>query len=353
MWERICKASAIKAVVQIAGALALAVAVFIFRRQLRAILTPIIIALAFAYILNPVVLWLQQRRLKRTISVLIIYLTFFGLLLALVSHFAPVVSREVNHLAQRVPQYTEQAQGLLNSFYNTTDRLRLPESVQDAVENSLKDVEKSLVDYLSRIPEMTIDVARAIFNSILILILTFYLLKDFEMVKDSLYLIVPRKSRSRARKILHEIDFSLGKYIRGQLLISLIVAVATYLSLLLLGVEFALILALLAGASNIIPYFGPFIGAVPAVVVALLKSPALALKTAIVFFLIQQVEGHFIAPQILGKSLGLHPLVVILVLLVGGQFFGITGLLVSVPVVAIARIIIRNLVVPPVDGRQR
>lgn len=353
MWERIGKAPTLKTIVLIAGGLTLAVVVFLLRRQLMAVLTPLIIAMAFAYILNPVVLWLQQRRLQRTISVLIIYLIFFGLLFALAAHFTPVVSREADHLTQRIPEYTQQAQRLLNSFYNATDRLRLPESVQDALENSLKDVEKTLVAYLSRIPEMTIDVARAIFNLILVLILTFYLLKDFEMVKDSLYVILPRKSRSRARKILHEIDFSLGRYIRGQLLISLIVAVTTYLSLLLLGVDFALILALLAGASNIIPYFGPFIGAVPAVVVALLKSPTLALKTAIVFFIIQQAEGHLIAPQVLGKSLGLHPLVVIVAMLAGGQFFGIVGLVVAVPVVAVAKIFVRNLVVPPVDGRGR
>lgn len=353
MWERMAKAPTLKVVLLIASCLSLAVVVFLLRRQLLAVFTPLAIALAFAYILNPVVLWLQQRRLKRTISVLIIYFVFFGLLLALVTHFTPVVSREAEHLTQRIPEYTQQAQRLLNSFYNATDRLRLPESVQDALENSLKGVEKTLVDYLSRIPEMTIDVARAIFNLILVLILTFYLLKDFEMVKDSLYVILPRRHRSRARKILHEIDYSLGRYIRGQLLISLIVAVATYLSLILLGVDFALILALLAGVTNIIPYFGPFIGAVPAVVVALLKTPTLALKTTLVFFLIQQVEGHLIAPQVLGKSLGLHPLVVILVLLAGGQFFGIVGLVVAVPVVAVGKILVRNLVVPPVDDRGR
>lgn len=351
MWARICKTPALKAAVLISGAIILAIIIFLIRHQLVAILSPFIIALTIAYILNPVVIWLQQRGLKRVLSVLIIYLVFFGLLFALVARFAPIIVREVSHLAERVPEYTRQAQDLLNNFYNATHRLQLPQSIQQAVETSLKEVETALVGYLSRIPEITIDVARGIFNLALVLILTFYFLKDFSMVKDSLYLTVPRNNRGRARKILHEIDYSLGKYIRGQLLISLIIAITTYLSLLLLGVDFALILGLLAGATNIIPYFGPFIGAIPAVVVALLKSPALALKTAMVFFIIQQVESHFIAPQVLGKSLGLHPLVVILALLVGGQFFGILGMMVAVPVVAVARILIRNLVVPPIDGR--
>ena len=115
--------------------------------------------------------------------------------------------------------------------------------------------------------------------------------------------------------------------------------------------DFALILALVAGVTNVIPYFGPFLGAIPAVLTALLQAPALALKTALVYTIIQQAESHFIAPQVLGKSLGLHPLVVILALLAGGQFLGLPGLMVAVPATAVARIVIRNLVVPPVDGR--
>lgn len=351
MWERICEVPYLKTTLKIAGALALAILLFLIRRQLLAVFIPFFIALAIAYILNPVVLWLQQHRLGRTISVLIIYLVFFSLLFALFAHFAPLVVRELNNLVQQAPQYTQQAQKLLNNFYLATDRLRLPESVQGALEKSLADIEKSLVDHLSRIPEMTTDLARALFNLVLVLILTFYLLKDFNLVKDSLYLVVPRRSRSRARKILHEIDDSLGKYIRGQTIIIVIISLVTYLGLLLLRVDFALILGLLAGVTNIIPYFGPFLGAVPAVLVALLKSPALALKTVILFFIIQQVEGELIAPQVLGKSLGLHPLAVILALLVGGQFCGVWGLVVAVPVLAVGRIIIRNLVVPPVDGQ--
>jgi len=278
-------------------------------------------------------------------------MVFFGLLFGVLAQFLPLVVNEANHLTERLPQYTEQAQQFIIDFNAATDRLNLPESVRDAIEASLGDLEKALINSLARIPEITIDAARGILNLVLILILTFYLLKDFALVKESLQIMVPRKSRSRTRKILHEIDCSLGKYIRGQLLVSLIVGIATYLSLLFLRVDFALILAIIAGATNIIPYFGPFIGAVPAVIVALLKSPSLAIKTAITFTIIQQVEGHLIAPQVLGKSMGLHPLVVIMALIIGGQFFGILGLVAAVPVVAVTRILIRNLVVPPVDGK--
>jgi len=351
VWKRIGRSPALKTGLYIAGALVLALAAWLLRRRLLAIFTPFAVALAIAYVLNPVVLWLQQRRLPRTLAVAAIYLAFFGLVFALSARLVPLVVREADRLAEGIPQYTQQAQQLLNTFYSAARRLNLPLSVQKALEAGLRDAEASLVARLSRIPEMTVDVARGIFNLVLVLILTFYFLKDFEMVKDSLYLVIPRKNRARARKILHEIDTSLGRYVRGQLLVSLLVAAATYLSLLLLGVDFALILALVAGVTNVIPYFGPFLGAIPAVLTALLQAPALALKTALVYTIIQQAESHFIAPQVLGKSLGLHPLVVILALLAGGQFLGLPGLMVAVPATAVARIVIRNLVVPPVDGR--
>jgi predicted PurR-regulated permease PerM len=275
---------------------------------------------------------------------------FFGVLFVLIARFVPVVVSEVDRLSRQIPRYTEQAQQLIRDFNETTNRLDLPESVQDAIDTSLRNLEHNLVDALTRIPELTTNVARAVFNIILVLILTFYLLKDFALIKETLHSIVPRKSRSQARKILHEIDHSLGNYVRGQVLISSIIGVSSYMALLFLGVEFALILGIIAGITNIIPYFGPFIGAVPAVVVALLRSPALALKVIIVYTIIQQIESHLIAPQILGKSMGLHPVVVIMALIAGGQFFGIPGMIVAVPVVAVVRILIRNLVLPPVEG---
>lgn len=322
---------------------------YLFRSQLLAIFTPFVVALGIAYILNPVVVWLQQHKVSRSISVLIIYFVFFGLFFILIARLIPVVIAEINRLIEYIPRYTQQAKDLIVEFNEATDRMELPESVQAALDTNLRTLENWLLDTLTRIPQLTTDVARGVFNAFLILILTFYFLKDFNAVKEWMYRLIPHKSKHRARKILHEIDHSLGNYIRGQLLICTIIGVSTYLGLLFLGVDFALILGIVAGITNIIPYFGPFIGAVPAVLVALLKSPVLAIKVAVVITLIQQVESHLIAPQILGRSMGMHPLVVILTLIAGGQFFGILGMILAVPVAAIIRILLRNLLLPPVQ----
>ncbi|MTI94956.1 MAG: AI-2E family transporter [Firmicutes bacterium] len=323
----------------------------IFRQRLMAIFTPFLVALIISYVLNPVVIWLQDKKFNRTLAVFVIYFVFFGLLFIGIARLVPVVTAEVNRLASRIPEYTAQIQTYIVEFNEATDRLQLPQSVELALEENIHNLEAYLLGLLGRMPEFTTNIARAIFNIVLILILTFYFLKDFSLVRDSFYRLLPREHQAKTRKIIYEIDHSLGNYIRGQLIITTIIAISTYLGLLFLGVDFALILGLIAGITNIIPYFGPFFGAIPAVLVALLKSPILALKVAIVITLIQQVESHLVAPQVLGKSMGMHPLIVILALLAGGQFMGITGMIIAVPVLAVLRILLRNLVIPVFRGK--
>lgn len=330
------------------GALAM---VFLLRSQLLAIFTPLLLALVIAYILNPIAVWLQNRGLSRTQATLLIYFAFFGSMGLLAARFLPLMVKEFNHLADYIPRYSTQIEKMLADFDAMAHRLNLPDSVRQALHENVDNLEELLLELVTRVPEYTSNIAKAIFNVAMVLILTFYILKDFYLLRDSLYKVVPRSSKGKVRKILHEIDQSLGNYIRGQSIICSVVGFSTWLGLLILGIDFALILGVFAGVTNIIPYFGPFIGAVPIVLVALLKSPLTALKAGIVIVIVQQLESNLLSPQILGKSMGLHPLVVIIALLAGGQFFGIIGMIAAVPVVAVGRILLKNLTVPPLQDK--
>ncbi|HOC05773.1 MAG TPA: AI-2E family transporter [Bacillota bacterium] len=349
MLTKLPQNSLLKRALQIAGLVLVLIVSYLLRRQLLAVLGPLLIAITISYILNPLVLWLEQRRLSRTMAVILIFAVFFGMAFIFLARVLPLFADEANNLVRRLPQYLEQGQGLLTKFYSAAHRLNLPLSIIQALEKSLDTLEARMLAALGRIPEVTINAARGLISFFLVLVLSFYILRDFDMLKDSLYYIIPRKGKSRARKILHEVDSSLGRYLRGQLFLALAVGVLTYISLLVLGVEFSLLWGLFAGLTNTIPYFGPILGAVPAVLMALLTSPTLAIKTVIVFVIIQQVESNFISPYVLGKTLDLHPLVVLLALLAGGQFFGFWGLIAAVPAAAVARIVIRNLVLPPLE----
>jgi sporulation integral membrane protein YtvI len=347
MRDRWGKQASLRGILLILTALGSLAMVFLLRSQLLAIFTPLLLALVIAYILNPIALWLQNRGLSRTQAALLIYLAFFGTIGLLVARFLPLMVKEFNHLAEYIPRYSTHMQKLLADFDALAHRLNLPDSVRLALHENVDNLEDLLLELVTRVPEYTTNIAKAIFNVAMVLILTFYILKDFYLLRDSLYKVVPRSSKGRVRKILHEIDQSLGNYIRGQTIICSVVGFSTWLGLLVLGIDFALILGFFAGVTNIIPYFGPFIGAVPIILVALLSSPFTALKAGIVIVIVQQLESNLLSPQILGKSMGLHPLVVIIALLAGGQFFGIIGMITAVPVVAVGRILLKNLTVPP------
>lgn len=343
MLEKLRTNPVLKLIVQIVAAILLIVLLWLFGAKLLSILMPFAIAFTIAYILNPMVVWLQKRKIKRFIAVIIIYFIFFGLLFMLFSRLVPAVVAEVNRFSGHIPRYIQQAQELIQEFEDARNHLELPDTVHEVINDGLASLESTLLTTLSRIPEYTTGFARFLFDVFLVLILTFYFLKDFHIIKKGILNAIPANRKHRAYKILREIDQSLGNYIRGQLIICSVIGVSTYLGLLVLGVDFAMMLGVVAGVTNIIPYFGPFIGAFPAVIVALLQSPLMALKVAIVITVIQQVESQLIAPQVLGKRMGMHPLLVIGALIAGGQFFGIIGMVIGVPVVAIIRVLIRNL----------
>lgn len=140
-----------------------------------------------------------------------------------------------------------------------------------------------------------------------------------------------------------EMDNSLGSFIRGQLLISAIVGVLIAVGLSIIGVDFALIIGLIAGIFNIVPYFGPVIGAIPAVISALLKSPLSAVYVVILFIVVNQVESSIISPNILGEHVGLHPVTVIFCIISGGYLFGILGVILAVPVTSIIKVTLRYI----------
>ena len=164
---------------------------------------------------------------------------------------------------------------------------------------------------------------------------------DFPELKMWLLSWIPDRWRSDIVGLMIEMDNSLGSFIRGQLLISAIVGILIAVGLSIMGVDFALIIGLIAGIFNIVPYFGPIIGAVPAVVFALLKSPLTAVYVVLLFAVVNQVESSIISPNILGEHVGLHPVTVIFSIISGGYLFGILGVILAVPVTSIVKVTLR------------
>ncbi|GAA0085482.1 AI-2E family transporter [Clostridium sp. CTA-7] len=170
-------------------------------------------------------------------------------------------------------------------------------------------------------------------------IVTYYFLVDGDLIYNKLLLILPTEKRIITKKLISHIDKVLARYIISQLLLSGIIGVLTFAVLMIIGVKFALILGIFNGVLNIIPYFGPIIGGVPAIFVALIESPNKALWTLIAVFIIQQIEGNILSPKITGDSTNMHPIIIMILLLVGQKLGGFVGMIVAVPIGVIIKVI--------------
>ncbi|MBS3946713.1 MAG: AI-2E family transporter [Dethiobacter sp.] len=309
---------------------------------LLVVLEPFLLAIVIAYILNPLVVLFERRRVSRVLAIVLLYAIFFALVFLAGVWTIPGLVTELQKLGERIPEYTERAQALISHLYSDYRRVNLPDSLRVALDENILLLQRGLQLLLERVTGTLLGIFSHFFVLLLVPLLVYYFLRDMEHLKRSLVLLFPARYRQRVMVAGSEIDAALGAYLRGVLLICFLVGFLTYLGLRLLGVDFALILGLIYGITNIIPYFGPLIGALPAVLIALLDSPAQALKVVAVMVAIQQLDSQLISPQILGRSLGLHPLLVVLALLLGGQLFGLVGLIMGVPLAATLRILLRH-----------
>jgi predicted PurR-regulated permease PerM len=173
--------------------------------------------------------------------------------------------------------------------------------------------------------------------------LAFYILKDFQLIEKTVLAIVPKEKRKQVITLLVDIDTALGNYIRGQLLVCMIIGILAYAGYWMIGMPYALLLACLVAIFNIIPYLGPFFGAAPAIILASTISLKMVLMVAVVNTVCQILEGNVISPQVVGRSLNMHPLLIIFALLVGGELAGVVGLILAVPCFAVIKVVLQHL----------
>ncbi|GAW92669.1 AI-2E family transporter [Calderihabitans maritimus] len=317
----------------------LTLGILYFLYLVRSILPPFIVAVIFAYLLHPLVEIWERYRIPRTWAIILTYLKVIAVILILSFYFFPKIVKELNTFADAVPVYTKQVQDYLGNLYRGYHRIIIPESIRQVIDETVRGIERQMIAGVRQVARSIVGIFAHAVSIILAPVLSFYLLKDLDTISKRFIALLPVQWRSDILYLLTEIDAVLTKFIRGHLLVATIVGALTALGLAILKMEFALLLGIVAGIADLIPYFGPVIGAVPAVALALLKSKVLALYVVVVMVVVQQLESNVISPKILGASVGLHPLVVIFVLLAGGHLYGVWGMLAAVPVAAVVRIV--------------
>ncbi|MFJ8245603.1 AI-2E family transporter [Peribacillus asahii] len=302
------------------------------------VLLPFIIGAFISYLLHPVVEALHQKGVRRGLSVIIIYLLFFGGLGFGIYKGIPIMMNQVEELSENVPVVMEQYKmWMKNLEYQTSN---WPIDVHERIERGMDVLAIRMNTFLNHLMNYAMKAFDFLVLIALIPFIAFYMLKDFESLKKMIWYITPKKWRKQGRAFLRDVDTSLGGYIRGQLFVCVAIGVAAALLFWLFDMKYPLLLGAIIGITNVIPYFGPIFGAVPAIIIAATLSIKMVITVAIIVLVLQFLEGNVLSPLIVGKSLHMHPLFIMLALLAGGEIGGIIGMIVSIPILAILKVFV-------------
>lgn len=307
---------------------------------LSSVLAPFFIAMIISYVLNPVVCLLNERKVPRSFAVLLIYVAFLASLAVILMNLIPVFIRQLEELNEHLPQFTARAQGFMTQL---NENRHLPESVRTGINQSLTKMEMGISMWISGYIEGLGGRLNAVFVGLIIPFLAFYILKDFEVIHKGIITSLPKRHRRSVIRLLSEIDDALGNYIRGQFLVCVIVGILVWIGYWAAGLPYALLFASIVALTNIIPYLGPYIGAAPAVLFAASISWKMVLYVVLINWFVQLLEGNVISPQVVGKTLHMHPLTIIFALLVGGELAGIVGLILAVPLFAVLKVVVQHV----------
>ncbi len=305
-------------------------------------LVPFVFALVLAYLLTPLVDRLA-RMMPRAVAILLVYLVVIGILVGAGFLIIPGLIGQINQFAKNSPGYLEQAQGVARDLQLQYQQLNLPPEVQTALENTARNALNNIGGAVQGAVVSTLTTVRSVFSFlagfVVIPFFLFYVLKDKDRGRAWLKGIIPRQWQSDVARMAGIANDILNDYIRGQLILGVVVGIATGAGLFLVGSPYWLVLAIIAGFTELIPILGPIIGAIPGLAVAAFQPEGLplVLKVLAVYIVVQQLENNLLVPKIQGDSVKLHPAIILLVLVVGGQVAGLIGLIAAVPIAAIIR----------------
>jgi predicted PurR-regulated permease PerM len=310
---------------------------------------PLLVALVIVYLLNPIVSRMQTRGIPRLWGTLLTYVVFLALVGVALRFLIPVVADQVSSFVSSVPDLLERAQ---RSLVDAATRLGIEIRSTDILGSLSPQGEAG--SFISRIFSVTAGFLHGLLVFVLGAVLGFYLLVDLPKVQRTVLALIPTGRRQEVRSVLEKMGRALGGYFRGQLLVAAFVGVASMLGLFLVGLPYWALVGAVAGLFNLIPLIGPLIGAIPALFIAFTTTDSggllhlepgwpLAVGASAALLAVQQIDNHIISPNVMARTVKLHPVTVMLGLLIGGTVAGLVGMLLVVPVIASAKIILLHL----------
>ncbi|HGZ8720223.1 TPA: cell elongation protein CozEb [Staphylococcus aureus] len=313
----------------------------------KTIAAPIIVSLILFYLFNPIVNMMERYRIPRVAGISIIYLAVVGVITLIVNLLIPIIGSQVDSLVKNSPQYLEKLINSIDKIANNTFFSSYYSQINDWLNSLPKKIPSMLSEFTDGFGSKIATFAETIANIGVVIVTTpfvlFFMLKDGHHFKEFSTNIMPPKFRKDFHDLLEKMSVQVGSYIQGQIIVSFCIGILLFIGYSVIGLKYSLVLASIAAVTSVVPYLGPTIAISPAIVIAAITSPWMLLKLAVVWTLVQFVEGHFISPNIMGKTLKIHPLTIIFILLCAGKLLGIVGVILGIPGYAILKVLVTHL----------
>jgi len=305
---------------------------FVFLYVLKDVLVVFLFGLIIASAISPFSNWLDQKRFPRLWGVLALFLVVLGLLGLIASLVIPSITADIDQLITTLPTVFEKVSV---SLENVQQGAPVYLDFVSEIQNILSGFSSYLQQSSQSVVGLVVGIFGGFISFLAVLVISFYLSVTKKGVESFLESVVPEKYESYVKDLWKRSERKVGLWLQGQLLLALIVGLVVYVGLSLMGIRFALVMGLLAFAFEIVPIVGPILAAIPAIVLAFLQDPALGFWVIVFYVVVQQLENNILVPVVMGKTIGLNPVVVILALLVGANLAGIAGMIIAVPVATI------------------
>lgn len=321
------------------GLLAVGLGLVLFFYRVRVILTPFILAFFLAYLLEPPVGMLVHQGLGRIWAIVVVYVGVGLAVAAGVLSVLPRMVSELTRLAQALPGYAAGLEASLADLQTRYHSLAIPPGLRGALDEFILRLQGVALGQVQSASSLVFSLFHGLFSLLAAPLIAFYILKDIEVFRRGFIAWLPQRSRREILALLSALNQVLSGFVRGQLLVALAVGIMAAVAARLLGLRYATLIGLVAGVTDVIPYFGPVMGMIPAVALALPMGPLRVLEVILAFLLVHELENAVVGPKIMGDNVGLHPLTVMFAILAGGVVAGVAGMVLSVPMVGIIKVL--------------
>ncbi|GIO32196.1 MULTISPECIES: AI-2E family transporter [Paenibacillus] len=314
---------------------------------LKTVILPIILTGIVYYLLNPIVDFLERHKVGRLQSILLLYVLIIGIVAVLLTLVIPVIREQIMDLVTNFPAYSEMIRVQFEHLMGSKLINQIQESINFDPQEMIRTVSEKASTFLNKtwtgIGGFVGNVIEVVLAIVTVPFILFYLLKDGKKLPGFILGFVPTKLRGETNRVMKEMNHQISSYIRGQIIVSFCIGALLFIGYIIIGLKYSLILAVIAAFTSVVPYLGPAIAITPALIVAAVTSPIMLLKMIIVWTVVQLIEGKFISPQVMGKTLKIHPITIIFVILTSGNLFGIVGVLLAVPGYAVLKVIVSHI----------